>query len=110
MVNNQIGFTTVPEDSRSTRYCTDIARMMRVPVFHVNGEDPEAVIQVTRLAVEWRQRFAKDVVIDMYCYRKFGHNETDEPRFTQPVMYSAHRPEAERARDVRAEAGGARGW
>ncbi len=88
VVNNQIGFTTVPEDSRSTRYCTDIARMMKVPVFHVNGEDPEAVIQVTRLAVEWRQRFAQDVVIDMYCYRKFGHNETDEPRFTQPVMYS----------------------
>jgi 2-oxoglutarate dehydrogenase E1 component len=88
VVNNQIGFTTIPEDSRSTRYCTDITRMMKVPVFHVNGEDPEAVIQVTRLAVEFRQKFAKDVVIDMYCYRKYGHNEADEPRFTQPVMYS----------------------
>ena len=87
VVNNQIGFTTLPEDSRSTRYCTDITRMMKVPVFHVNGEDPEAVIQVTRLAIEFRQRFAKDVVIDMLCYRKYGHNEGDEPRFTQPVMY-----------------------
>ncbi len=88
VVNNQIGFTTIPEDSRSTRYCTDITRMMKVPVFHVNGEDPEAVIQVTRLAIEFRQRFAKDVVIDMYCYRKYGHNEGDEPSFTQPVMYA----------------------
>ena len=87
VVNNQIGFTTVPQDSRSTRYCTDITRMLKVPVFHVNGEDPEAVIQVTRLAIEFRQRFAKDVVIDMLCYRKHGHNEGDEPRFTQPLMY-----------------------
>jgi 2-oxoglutarate dehydrogenase E1 component len=87
VVNNQIGFTTVPEDSRSTRYCTDITRMMKVPVFHVNGEDPEAVIQVTRLAIEFRKRFGKDVVIDMLCYRKYGHNESDEPRFTQPLMY-----------------------
>jgi 2-oxoglutarate dehydrogenase E1 component len=88
VVNNQIGFTTIPSDSRSTRYCTDIARELRVPVFHVNGEDPEAVIQVTRLAVEFRHRFKQDVVIDMYCYRKYGHNEGDEPRFTQPLMYS----------------------
>ena len=88
VVNNQIGFTTLPSDSRSTRYCTDIARELRIPVFHVNGEDPEAVIQVTRLAVEYRQRFKQDVVIDMYCYRKYGHNEGDEPRFTQPVMYA----------------------
>ena len=88
VVNNQIGFTTLPEDSRSTRYCTDVARMLRVPVFHVNGEDPEAAIQVTRLAIEFRQRFKRDVVIDMYCYRKYGHNEGDEPRFTQPVMYA----------------------
>jgi 2-oxoglutarate dehydrogenase E1 component len=88
VVNNQIGFTTLPEDSRSTRYCTDVARMLRVPVFHVNGEDPEAVIQVTRLAIEFRQRFKQDVVIDMYCYRKYGHNEGDEPRYTQPVMYA----------------------
>ena len=88
VVNNQIGFTTLPSDSRSTRYCTDIARELRVPVFHVNGEDPEAVIQVTRLAVEFRLRFKQDVVIDMYCYRKYGHNEGDEPRFTQPLMYA----------------------
>jgi 2-oxoglutarate dehydrogenase E1 component len=88
VVNNQIGFTTVPEDSRSTRYCTDITRMMRVPVFHVNGEDPEAVAWVAKLAAEFRARFAQDVVIDMYCYRKYGHNEGDEPRFTQPLMYA----------------------
>jgi len=88
VVNNQIGFTTTPHDARSTRYSTDIARMIKVPVFHVNGEDPEAVIQVTRLAVEFRERFQKDVVIDMYCYRKYGHNEGDEPRFTQPMMYA----------------------
>ncbi|RYE93712.1 MAG: 2-oxoglutarate dehydrogenase E1 component, partial [Myxococcales bacterium] len=88
VVNNQVGFTTDPTDARSTRYATDIARMLKVPVFHVNGEDPEAVVWVTRLAVAFRQRFAKDVVIDMYCYRKFGHNEGDEPRFTQPRMYS----------------------
>jgi 2-oxoglutarate dehydrogenase E1 component len=87
VVNNQIGFTTIPQDSRSTRYCTDITRMLKVPVFHVNGEDPEAVIQVTRLAIEFRQRFGKDVVIDMLCYRRFGHNEADEPRYTQPLMY-----------------------
>ncbi len=88
VVNNQIGFTTIPQDARSTRYSTDITRMMKVPVFHVNGEDPEAVIQVTRLAIEFRQRFGKDVVIDMYCYRRYGHNEGDEPRFTQPLMYA----------------------
>jgi 2-oxoglutarate dehydrogenase E1 component len=88
VINNQIGFTTVPSDSRSTSYCTDVTRMLRVPVFHVNGEDPEAVIQVTRLAIEFRQRFKRDVVIDMYCYRKYGHNEGDEPRYTQPLMYA----------------------
>src|SRR4029079_4181503 len=87
VVNNQIGFTTLPQDSRSTRYCTDITRMMKVPVFHVNGEDPEAVIQTARLATEFRQQFRKDVLIDMLCFRRYGHNEGDEPRFTQPVMY-----------------------
>ena len=87
VVNNQVGFTTLPQDSRSTRYCTDITRMLKVPVFHVNGEDPEAVIQAARLAIEFRQRWGKDVVIDMLCYRKYGHNEGDEPRFTQPLMY-----------------------
>jgi len=94
VVNNQIGFTTLPQDSRSTRYCTDITRMMKVPVFHVNGEDPEAVIQTARLATEFRQKFGKDVVIDMLCYRRYGHNEGDEPRFTQPLMYKLidHKP------------------
>lgn len=89
VINNQIGFTTNPTDSRSTQYCTDITRMLRCPVFHVNGEDPEAVAQVVRLAAEYRQRFRSDVVIDLYCYRKYGHNEGDEPRFTQPKMYAA---------------------
>jgi 2-oxoglutarate dehydrogenase E1 component len=88
VINNQIGFTTAPEDSRSTWYCTDITRMLRCPVFHVNGEDPEAVAQVVRLAADFRQTFGQDVVIDMYCYRRYGHNEADEPRYTQPVMYA----------------------
>jgi len=87
IVNNQVGFTTDPEDSRSTRYASDVTRMLKVPVFHVNGEDPEAVAQVALLAIEYRQRFQQDVVIDMYCYRKYGHNEGDEPRYTQPRMY-----------------------
>jgi 2-oxoglutarate dehydrogenase E1 component len=89
VVNNQIGFTTNPEDSRSTAYCTDITRMLRCPVFHVNGEDPEAVAQAVTLAAEYRQRFHGDVVLDLFCYRKYGHNEGDEPRFTQPAMYAA---------------------
>ncbi len=89
VVNNQIGFTTVWQDSRSSRYCTDVARMLRCPVFHVNGEDPEAVAQVVKLSVEYRQRYGRDVVIDLYGYRRYGHNEADEPRFTQPVMYAA---------------------
>ncbi len=89
IVNNQIGFTTDPEDSRSTRYASDIVRMLKVPVFHVNGEDPEAVVQVASLAVELRQRFGTDVMIDVYCYRRYGHNEGDEPRYTQPLMYQA---------------------
>jgi 2-oxoglutarate dehydrogenase E1 component len=89
IVNNQIGFTTDVCDSRSTRYASDITRMVKVPVFHVNGEDPEAVAAVAHLAIEWRQRFATDFVIDMYCYRRHGHNEGDEPRYTQPLMYQA---------------------
>jgi 2-oxoglutarate dehydrogenase E1 component len=89
VINNQIGFTTNPEDSRSTSYCTDITRMLRCPVFHVNGEDPEAVAQAVTLATEYRQRFHGDVVLDLFCYRKYGHNEGDEPRFTQPEMYEA---------------------
>jgi 2-oxoglutarate dehydrogenase E1 component len=87
VVNNQVGFTTSPSDARSTPYATDVARMLGVPIFHVDGEDPEAVARIVAFAMEWRQTFGRDVVIDMYCYRKHGHNEMDEPAFTQPLMY-----------------------
>ena len=89
VVNNQIGFTTPPGEGRSTTYATDVARMLQAPVFHVNGEDPEAVAQVVRLAMDFRHEFLTDVFIDMYGYRRWGHNETDEPSFTQPVLYRA---------------------
>ncbi|MEC7840500.1 MAG: 2-oxoglutarate dehydrogenase E1 component [Chlamydiota bacterium] len=87
VINNQIGFTTLPKDARSTRYCTDIARAFNAPVFHVNGEDPEGCVHAANLAVAIRQKFHCDVFIDLYCYRKYGHNETDEPAFTQPLEY-----------------------
>ncbi len=87
VINNQIGFTTMPTFSRSGPYSTDVAKMLAVPIFHVNGDDPEAVVHVARMAIEFRQKFQRDVVIDMYCYRRYGHNEGDEPAFTQPLMY-----------------------
>ncbi len=91
IVNNQIGFTTGPESARSTPYATDVAKMLQSPIFHVNGEDPEAVAAVVNLALDFRAAFQRDVVIDMYCYRRRGHNEQDEPAFTQPLMYDAIR-------------------
>ena len=87
VINNQIGFTTAPHFSRSSPYPTDIALMVEAPIFHVNGDDPEAVVHAARVATEFRQKFAKDVVLDIFCYRRFGHNEGDEPMFTQPFMY-----------------------
>ena len=89
VVNNQIGFTTPPEMGRSSTYATDVAKMLQIPIFHVNGEDPEAVAQVIRLALDFRREFRRDVVVDMYSYRRHGHNEGDEPSFTQPLLYQA---------------------
>ena len=88
VINNQVGFTTEPHQGRSTTYATDIAKMLQIPIFHVNGEDPEAVAQVVSLAMDFRKEFQRDVVIDLYAFRRWGHNEGDEPRFTQPSMYA----------------------
>lgn len=90
IVNNQVGFTTDPRFARSTPYCSDVAKTVSAPILHVNGDDTEAVVWACELAAEWRAKYKSDVVIDIVCYRKYGHNEIDQPGFTQPLMYQVY--------------------
>ncbi len=100
IVNNQIGFTTSPLNARSSPYPSDVAKMIEAPIFHANGDDPEAVVYAAKIATEFRQKFRKPVVVDMFCYRRFGHNEADEPAFTQPMHVQKDRPASDGGDDL----------
>ena len=107
-MNNQLGFTAMSRDSYSTSYASGLARGFKIPIVHVNADDPEACVEAARLAIAYRDTFQRDFLIDLIGYRRYGHNEGDEPAFTQPLMYQTDRRASDRARDLGADAGGAR--